>query len=158
MLHIENGIFVIIPTPASFSSYLARDSTLALEVQKILVVPVLCISWSCKTAASDVDIGLNVFDQAVFADVVVLGPDEPKNREVHVAAVEVLREFLHDVDLNAPDRVFVEWVPADRHNHGEDRSLIVRNLILGSGRVWGLSKGLRWRQAGPAEVDARFDV
>jgi hypothetical protein len=87
---------------------------------------------------------MNILDQTLQTDIIVLGPDEAQDDEVHVRAVKVLLELVHDVHLDAAHAVLVERVPADAHDHGEDGGLVAR--------------GGRGREARPAVVDARGDV
>jgi hypothetical protein len=87
---------------------------------------------------------MDILDQTLQTDIIVFGPDETQDNQVHVRAVKVLLELVHDVHLDAAHAVLVERVPADAHDHGEDGGLVAR--------------GGRRGEARPAVVDARGDV
>ena len=87
---------------------------------------------------------MNILDQTFQTNIIILRANETQNNKIHVRAVEILLELVHDVHLDAAHTVLVERVPADAHDHGEDGGLVAR--------------GGRGREARPAVVDARGDV
>ena len=97
-----------------------------------------------QTIPRDIDIRMNILDQTLKTDIIILRANEPQNNKVHVRAVEILLELVHDVHLDAAHTVLVERVPADAHDHGEDGGLVAR--------------GGRGREARPAVVDAGGNV
>lgn len=66
-----------------------------------------------QTLPRHVAVRLDVLDETVLAHVVVLGPDEAEDEQVERGGVEVGREGVQDVDLDAAHGVFVERVVAD---------------------------------------------
>ena len=67
-----------------------------------------------QTPPRDIAVRAYILDQTLFADVVVLGPDEAEDQEVERGAVEGGWEGRgEDVDLDAAGLVGVEGVVAD---------------------------------------------
>ena len=81
-----------------------------------LLGPYPLIRLAAQTCVRDMAVSPNIVDQALLADVVVLGPDEAEDEQVEGRAVKVGGEGGEDVDLDAAHGVFVEGVVAD----GED--------------------------------------
>ena len=107
-------------------SILAREFTFISEFQQIRILSQLGVCTSAQAATSHVDIRFDVLDQALLAHVVVLGPNEAQNEQIHMTVVEVLLEIMHDVDFDAAHGVLVIRIPANGHDHGVDRAFVVR--------------------------------
>lgn len=57
------------------------------------------ISLPVQTPLRDVDVHIDVLYQTLLAHVVVLGPYEAADEQVHPRAVEIVLEGVHDVDF-----------------------------------------------------------
>lgn len=104
--------------------FLASNIILAREMKEIGILHVLRIGRSAEALPCNVDICLDVLDKTFFVDVVILGPYEAENQDVHVAVVEIGLEVMHDMYLDAAHCVLVEWIPTNRHDHWIDGALV----------------------------------
>lgn len=127
-----------ITLPSSINTSSTSNTTLTLKLQQIRILLKLRIPLPLQTPPRNLDIKLNILNQTLLANIIILGPDESQNDQIHMTAVEILFEFVQYVDFDGADGVFVKGVPADGHYLGVH--------FVGGG------------EGGVAVVDARFDV
>lgn len=71
------------------------------------------VSLPLQTPLRNLTINVDILDQRLETDIVELWPDKPQHQQVEGRAVEVAREVVQDVDLDAAYGVFVVGVVAD---------------------------------------------
>jgi len=107
-----------ITLPSSINTSSTSNTTLTLKLQQIRILLKLRIPLPLQTPPRNLDIKLNILNQTLLANIIILGPDESQNDQIHMTAVEILFEFVQYVDFDGADGVFVKGVPADGHYLG----------------------------------------
>lgn len=107
---------------------------------------------SGEAPPGDIAVEPDVGNEGIETAVVLFGADEAEDEEAHVGVVEVGGKGVQDMDLGAPDRVLVEGIVADGHDHGEEGKFGGGEVGGPVGMVGGQGEG------GVAKVDARGGV
>ena len=89
-----------------------------VEPFQVFIVLELGVGGPAQTLPCNLDICPDVFDKLLLTRVIPFRPDETEHDKVHVGAIKIMAvKIVHDVHLDTTRGVFVDWVPANGHDH-----------------------------------------